>query len=170
MPFDDPVEVVEYRDFMTDFYTRVYADQADLFFEKCLFVVDADDTPIATAFVWQSFGGQINTFHWLKVLKKYEDKGVGRALVSFVMERLKPEDYPVFLHTQPGSFRAIKLYSDFGFTLLSDKVIGYRNNDLEQCLPVLAQFMKGEEFSKLQISKAPAHFLQIVKTVEDDQF
>jgi hypothetical protein len=28
-------------------------------------------------------------------------------------------EYPVYLHIQPSSFRAIKLYSDFGFSLLS---------------------------------------------------
>jgi len=147
----------------------VYGKKVDLFFEKCLFVCDINDNPIATAFVWKAYD-QINAFHWFKVLKEHEGKGIGRALLSIVMQELKQEDYPVYLHTQPGSFRAIKLYSDFGFNLLSDPVIGSRKNHLEECLPILKQFMPGEDFKNLNVSDAPDHFLNVLRTAKDDQF
>jgi hypothetical protein len=106
----------------------------------------------------------------LKVLKGYEDKVIGRALLSIIMKELKEEDYPVYLHTQPGSYRAIKLYSDFGFKLLSDPIIGPRSNDLQECLPILERFMKKKDFNRLQIVKAPAYFLKKLETVTDNQF
>ena len=59
------------------------------------------------------------------MLNEYEGKGIGRALLSYVMQSLPQNEYPVFLHTHPASFRAIKLYSDMGFKLLTDPC--YRN-------------------------------------------
>ena len=56
----------------------------------------------------------------------------------------------VFLHTQPSSFRAIKLHSDFGFAFLTDPIIGYRKNDLEECLTILKEHMPQKDFEKLQ--------------------
>ena len=78
------------------------------------------------------------------------------------MKNLNKEDYPIYLHTHPSSFRAIKLYSDFGFHLISDPVIGYRNNDLNECLPILKNFIPEKEYEKIKISKAPSDFLDIV--------
>ena len=125
--------------------------------------------PIATAFIWKAYD-EFNTVHWLKVLKGHEDKGIGRALLSIIMEELQEEDYPVYLHTQPESYRAVKLYSDFGFKLLSDPVIGSRINHLEECLPFLEKHMKKEDFDKLQIVSAPRHFIEKLAIVKDDEF
>lgn len=169
MPFDDPVQAKEYHQYMTDFFSTVYADKEELFYEKCLFVCDENDRPIGTAFIWKVYDA-FNTVHWLKVVKGYEDKGIGRALLSIIMKELKEEDYPVYLHTQPGSYRAIKLYADFGFKLLSDPIIGPRSNDLEECLPILEKYMKPEDFNRLQIVQAPTYFLKKLETVTENEF
>ena len=154
---------------MTDYFIKVYANKGNLFYEKCLFVCDNNDKPIATAFIWKAYD-EINTIHWLKVLKEYEGKGIGRALLSIIMKELKEKDYPVYLHTQPSSYRAIKLYSDFGFNLLSDPIIGIRKNDLEECWPILEKQMTNEDFKKIQTINAPKYFLKKLETVRDNQF
>ena len=169
MPFDDPMEAKEYGGFMADYFSTVYAAKGDLFYEKCLFVCDNNDSPIATAFIWKAYE-KINTVHWVKVLKEYEGKGIGRALLSILMKDLKEEDYPVYLHTQPSSYRAIKLYSDFGFSLLSDPYIGPRKNDLEECRQILKRCMPDEYFNRLQISEAPTYFLKVLEKAKEDQF
>lgn len=169
MPFDDPEQAAEYRPFMTRFFDRVYGQQTDLFFERCQFVCDKADRPIATAFVWKIYGA-VNTFHWLKTLPEYEGRGIGRAIVSHVMKPLGEHDYPVFLHTQPGSYRAIKLYSDFGFELLSDPVIGARTNDLQECLPILRAVLPESAFRSLRVTRAPAHFLECLEQETEPHF
>ncbi|KAA3646213.1 MAG: N-acetyltransferase [Chloroflexi bacterium] len=169
MPFDDPIEPNKYRQYMTDFFSAVYTPKGDLFYKKCLFVCDERDRPIGTAFIWKAYD-EFNTVHWLKVLKEHEGKGIGRALLSIIMEELQEGDYPVYLHTQPGSFRAVKLYSDFGFKLLSDPIIGARSNDLEECLPILEKHMKKANFDRLQIVSAPKDFLKKMKTEKENHF
>jgi len=110
MPFDDPLEAIEYRSFMNDFFASVYANEGDLFFDKCLFVCDNNDMPIATGFMWKAYG-EFSTLHSIKVVNGYKNQGIGRALLSIIIKVLKKKDYPVYLHTQPASDRAIKLYS-----------------------------------------------------------
>jgi GNAT superfamily N-acetyltransferase len=169
MPFGDPKQAKKYLGLMTDYFVNVYSRQSDLFYKKCLFVCDKNDKPVATAFMWKAYG-EFNTVHWLKVIKEYEGKGIGRALLSVILSELRDLDYPIYLHTQPSSYKAIKLYSDFGFNLLSDPIIGSRKNDLEECLPILERFMTQNDFKKIKIIKAPKSFINKLKVTTDNQF
>lgn len=168
-PFDHPQDAVKYRGFMLDFFRNVYEDKKEVFFDTCLFVCDAQDRPVGTCFAWKAYE-KMTTIHWFKVLKPYEGQGIGRALLSYVMQGLSANDYPVFLHTQPSSYRAIKLYADFGFKLLSDPVIGTRRNDLEECLPMLQAAMPNKAFETLEVTSAPKFFLEAVSTSSIEQF
>ncbi len=169
MPFDTLELAEENYKYMTDFFESVYYPKIKEFFEKCLVVVNNEDKIVATCFAWKAYE-KITTIHWFKVLKEFEGKGIGRALLSVVMKQLNEKQFPIFLHTQPSSFRAIKLYSDFGFKLLSDKQIGKRPNHLKECLPILKEFMPKEFFEKLEIVKAPKLFLQAIKNEKTSEF
>lgn len=167
--FDTPSEAAENYAYMTGFFSRVYAPDKDLFFQRCLFVCDSEDRPAGTCTAWRNFGCA-STIHWFKILRSHEGKGLGRALLSEIMRRLSTGNYPVFLHTQPSSYRAIKLYSDFGFALLTDPQIGHRSNDLDIALPHLQRIMPESAFSQLCFRKAPLWFLDAAATVNQSVF
>lgn len=169
MPFDNPAEAKEYEGFMNDFFRSVYGGKEEMFFDSTLFVCDSDDKPVATCLLWKAYG-EFNTIHWFKVLKGYEGQGIGRALLSIIMRDLDRSDYPVYLHTQPGSFRAIKLYSDFGFALLAGEKFGSRKNDLAECLPILEEFMTKKHFQNLRITDAPQEFEKTLDKYETVEF
>lgn len=168
-PFDNPADYERFGGYMTQFFDRVYAPQKELFYEVCLFVCDGEDRPIGTAFMWRVYG-EIMTMHWVKVLKGHEGKGIGRALLSHILRPLVPSEYPIYLHTQPESFRAIKLYTDLGFKLLTDPMIGPRKNDLEESLPLLEKWMPKQAFESLQTAVAPAEFLEVLAGVTTNDF
>lgn len=159
----------KFFDYMTDYFNLVYAAKEDLFFQKCLFACDKDDTPVGTCFIWKAYD-QINTIQWFRVLPSHEGKGIGRAILTELMKDLKEDDYPVYIHTHPTGNRAIRLYSDFGFNLLSDPVIGYRKNELEESLPFLEEIMPKEFFEKLSVTKAPEKLLKAALLTEFEQF
>jgi ribosomal protein S18 acetylase RimI-like enzyme len=169
MPFDTDELAKEYEGFMSDYFATTYGGKEALFFAKTLFVCDQQDQPIATCLCWKAYD-EFNTIQWFKVLKEYEGQGIGRALLSIVMQKLDRHDYPVYLHTQPSSFRAIKLYSEFGFSLLSGGRFGIRKNDLDECLPILEKFMPKEYFLNLRISPAPKEFEDAVNQYDTNQF
>jgi ribosomal protein S18 acetylase RimI-like enzyme len=168
-PFDEPEEAEKYKDVMASFFQKVYLDKIEVFYTNCLFVCDSQDLPIATCFAWKAYD-KLTTIHWFKVRKSYEGLGIGRALLSYIMQSLPKSEFPVYLHTQPSSYRAIKLYTDFGFELLSDPVIGTRTNDLAECLPILQEVMPIEAFQALRITEAPASFLEAVSSSAIVQF
>lgn len=169
IPFDDPVTADEFEPYMTAFFETTYGGKEDVFFANTLFVCDESDQPVGTCLLWKAYG-EFNTIHWLKVLKPFEGLGLGRALLSLIMRDLSPEDYPIYLHTQPESYRAIKLYADFGFELLTDPVIGLRENDLTECLPILKAYMPEKDFLTLKTTQAPASFIECMAQFDTNQF
>ena len=170
MPFDDPETAREQEAYMTSFFHQVYEPRRDEFFSACRFVCDFHDRPVATCFLWKAYGGAINTLHWLKVKKECEGQGIGRALLTALLRDVAEAELPIYLHTQPSSFRAIKLYTDFGFRFLTDAVIGNRKNDLRDCLPILERYMYAKDYARLSFLDAPEDFLQSVASSEIPEF
>ena len=167
--FDDPATVQLLDDFMETYYRDVYVPKGDLFFQKCLFACNAADEPVGTLFDWQAYGA-VTTLHWFKVAKAYEGQGIGRGLMSVVMAALAPQQYPVYLHTHAGSWRAIKLYSDFGFALVTDEQVGFRHNDLDMCMPYLQAHLTAEAFAGLRFVQAGEGFLRAAASREEEEF
>ena len=123
---------------------------------------------MGTCFAWKAYG-EVWTIHWFKVWKYSEGRGLGRALLSAVMQTIPADGYPVYLHTQPGSFRAIGLYSEFVFSLLTDNAVGTRTNGLTESLPYLRHFMGGR-FQKLRFEESDGSFSEIAKRTAYSQF
>lgn len=149
-PFDDEKTAQEYDKFMQDYFDKTYKSKKDLFFSECKFICNKEDKPVSTAFIWKQYD-KYTTLHWLKTLKEEEGKGLGRALLTYILKSVNKKEYPIFLHTQPGSFRAIKLYSDFGFKLIkAPEIVDKRNNELSQSLPILKEFMFEKDYNNLR--------------------
>ena len=168
-PFDSDTVPTEYEGFMNQIIKDSYSGNMDTFFQNTLFVCDKEGKPLATCSHWKAYG-KINTIHWLKTRKAYEGKGIGRAVLSAIMRRFDSQDYPIYLHTQPGSFRAIKLYSDFGFQLLRGGKLGTRRNELEQSLPILKEFMPEKDFESLRIVDTPEDLIRMLEGETTIQF
>lgn len=156
-PFDTEADRIAYSDFMSTYFEQVYGAQTDRFFETCLFLCDKHDQPVATCFAWKAYGSY-TTIHWFKVRKELEDQGLGRAMLSEVMRRLEPTEFPVYLHTQAGSFRAIHLYRDFGFSILTDPKIGTRENQYEPALSYLRKAMGDDRSAMLRFVQSDGQF------------
>ncbi len=75
-----------------------------------------------------------------------------------------------FLHTQPSSFKTIGLYSNFGFKIVTNEIIGYRKNDYEECLPILKQFIRKDTFDNLEFTEASMIFDESAKSSKINQF
>ena len=154
---------------MTEYFEKVYQPEEETFWKRCLFVCDSMDWPVGTCFSWKAYG-QVMTIHWFKVRKEFEGSGIGRALLSKVMREITDAEFPVFLHTHPACTRAIKLYTDFGFSLLTEEQIGYRTNNLQEALPYLKQELLPEVYDSLSYATAPEYFLQAAMSDEFSQF
>jgi len=157
---------VQYVDYVTEYYDNIYAAKADEFFRRCIFVCDGNDKPVASCMLWRAYG-QIETLGWLRVLPEYEKMGIGRALIS---EILKAAEIPVYLHTQLTSICAVKLYSDFGFALVTDPVIGYRKNYLQESLPYMQKILPKADYHNLRFVQADEALLKAALSSKTSEF
>lgn len=155
-PFDNEEDKQKYKEFMKNYFNLVYLNKKEIFFNSCLVICDQDDNPVSTCFAWKAYD-KFWTIHWFKTLKKYEGLGLGRAILTQVMKSIPKNEYPVYLHTQPSSYRAIKIYSDFGFKILVDKKIGDIDNDYKKSLKILKIFMK-DYYNSLKFEKSDGSF------------
>lgn len=167
--FDDETAAREQKPYMDRYFDTVYAPCGDEFFRRCRFLCTEDDRPVGTCFAWKAYG-RVTTIHWYKVVREYEGRGLGRALLSHVLRTVDASEYPVFLHTHPACRRAIRLYTDFGFSLLTDETVGYRKNDLEVSLPYLKNTMTAEAYAALTFASAPEDFLAAAASDEFSHF
>ena len=164
----EPGDISPHIAYMKDYFHRVYEPRGDEFFRRCLVICGEDDVPLGTCFAWKVYD-DVWTIHWYKVSKCQESKGLGRALLSAVLNTVPDDGYPVYLHTQPSSFRAIHLYTAFGFSLLCDPAVGHRENHLTECLPYLEYFM-GEKYDRLTYAASDGTLHRAALTVEDNRF
>lgn len=155
----------EKREYLMNYYHRVYGSYTDRFRERWHLLYDGE-TLAASCTVWEAYPGY-ETIHWLKVHPLYEGRGLGRAILTKTLEKHSGD---VFLHTQPSSFRAIKLYTDFGFSLLTDPVVGTRENHLTDVLPVLSRVMTPDAYGKLRFAQCPKGFLKAAASVPESRF
>lgn len=154
-----------YIPLLREYFEAVYAPRKEEFFENCVLVLTPDGRPAATCLLWKSYG-KITSLGWFRTVPEQEGCGIGRALLTHLM---RDADYPVYVHTQPTSVCAIKLYSDFGFRFMEEPYFGSRKNDLQESLPVLQKVMPEADFRALQTVKAPEIFLRIMAENQTDE-
>jgi GNAT superfamily N-acetyltransferase len=80
------------------------------------FVVDPDGSDVANASAWvRTEDHSVGLVHWVAVLSGYQGKGIGKALMTQVTNRLAEEYSTAYLNTGSARVAAIKVYLDFGF-------------------------------------------------------
>jgi len=156
-----------YRDFVDYYYDLIYAPREDEFFNRCTFLVDPGDRPVATCFIWPSYGGRISTLGWFHVWPQYQGLGLGHAVLG---EVLRTAELPVYLHTHPIATRAIKCYCDFGFRLITDPLVGYRENNLTEGLAYLKSALPEAVFNGLRTTRATPELLAAALLNETAEF
>ena len=64
----------------------------------------------------------------------------------------KYNNQAIYLHTQPASYQAIKLYNDFGFNITMEDCYGKSQNEYVEAIRILQRLMNREAFVRLQSS------------------
>lgn len=67
----------------------------------------------------------VASVHWLVVAEDEQRKGIGRAIMTEILKKFaRFGEAPVYLHTQPWSWKAILLYDSLGFRLQKTDTFG----------------------------------------------
>jgi len=141
------------------YFEKSYLPHVQKLRERCLFILNTEGVPVATANAWYSDSelGHQAVLHWVAVCPEYQGKGLGKAIVKKalrVFQCLEPGN-PIWLSTQTWSHVAICLYHSLGFNVVRSEPMANMNT------------LDG----KIKISKSNfAEALQVLKTVLDDGY
>lgn len=118
-----------------------------------LFLVNEDDFAVGSCIAWQDKrkDSVIPSLHWLIVDETYRGMGLGKALCYATMNIFeKQEKLPVYIHTQPWSWKAIFLYLSLGFKLQKTDTFSNYENEYYQAMTELKQIVTAKQFELLQ--------------------
>ncbi|MDI4648983.1 GNAT family N-acetyltransferase [Cohnella hashimotonis] len=139
--FDCAGEAVRY-------FRQTYLPLPDELGERLLFVENERGEAVGTITCWWDFtaGRRDPSIHWFAVKVGYQGKGLGKALVAVCLqEMIRLEgDRDIYLHTQTWSYKAVRLYSRFGFEIVRDETFGSYRNDYDLAMPILDALLKRE--------------------------
>jgi len=120
-----------------------------------LFAVDSNNAVVGSCIAWQDKRGleNVSSLHWLVVDEQYQRIGIGRALSVSVMNIYAGQSaFPVYIHTQPWSWKAILLYLSLGFKLQKTDTFSNYVNDYEKALSELGKVLNEDKFALLKNS------------------
>lgn len=113
-------------------------------YERCFFAEDNNQNVIGTCIAWYDKKGNatVSSLHWLAVLPEYQNKGIGKVLLSSAMNYYKSKNlFPVYLHTQPWSYKAIRLYNSFGFQIQKEDTFADYINEYNEAIEILKRYL-----------------------------
>ncbi len=95
-------------------------DNYSMMEENVVFICNKDGLVVASGALWpgKHFGVEKMRLHWITVSPDYQNKGLSKALVKKLISNfdiLYPKQY-LYLSSQTQSYKALSIYSDFGFT------------------------------------------------------
>lgn len=136
------------------FSERYLADASQA--ERILFAIAPDGRIVGSA-IADNRADHVRTLNWVVVDEQHQRKGLGRALCQTALRLLRREDnsLPVYLHTQPWSWKAILLYIGLGFKLQPKDTFCGHKNQYAPAMETLKTIVTPEQYAKMEAASAP---------------
>ena len=133
------------------YFAETYLQNPELF-SNILFLLNKEREIVGSCIAWQDKQGEnsVSSLHWLIVQEQYQGTGLGRALGTAVMNIYAERgDLPVYIHTQPWSWKAILLYVSLGFKLQKRDTFSHYRNEYEKAMAELSRIVSKEQYELL---------------------
>ncbi len=126
------------------YFKTNYCNQIDELKKRCVFVVNACGNVVGSCIAWHDLKDNdiVASLHWLVVSPKHQGKHIGLSLCQKVMEIFTGHgEVPVYIHTQPWSYKAILLYIKLGFKIQKMDTFSHYENQYEQAIKALENIL-----------------------------
>lgn len=107
-----------------DLFEREFGSNLAALEDRSFFAISDSGEEVGTITAWWYVDKQDKKWgliHWVAVHPDYQGRGLAKATMSVVMNRLKQSHDCACLHTSSGRIAAIKVYLDFGFQPAFDR-------------------------------------------------
>lgn len=145
--FNSVAEAKQY--FLSNYCTKSEPDIS----ERCVFAVKQDGTIIGSCIAWQDLRNNlpVASLHWLVVSPRYQNKGIGSALCQKAMQIFaKKDEKPIYIHTQPWSYKAMILYIHQGFKIQKTDTFSHYINQFPLAMNTLQKILSQNQYKELE--------------------
>ena len=139
--------ILEYKigDFDTineaiDYFKMNYMNDIDKLKKRCVLVVNENNKIVSSCIAWKDKKDNKNvaSLHWLITDETYQNKGIGTATLLKTLQIFKNfGEIPVYIHTQPWSYKAIYLYNKYGFKITKTDSFASYENQFDEAMRIL---------------------------------
>ena len=106
------------------YFTKAFLPQEEELKQRQVYICAPDGTPVATSMAWffEENGVRYGRLHWVCTDPDQQNKGLGRAVVTWAMKRIAELEpgLNAYLDTQTWSHKALGLYMRLGFHPVRD--------------------------------------------------
>lgn len=135
-----------------NYFENDYAPSQKELERRCVFVVNQNGVPIATATASESPYDGTSVLHWVSVRPEYQGLGIGKAVVGKALQIFREigNSGDIWLHTQTWSHVAVRLYFKAGFVLVKEGDVEHCGNDYSEAMKILKTILTPEAYKKLE--------------------
>lgn len=135
-----------------NYFICSYMQDRELLLRNARFLLNSEQMVIGSCIAWQDRRRDVfvPSLHWLIVDDAYQGRGLGRALCCEIMNIFEEQgQFPVYIHTQPWSWKAIFLYLSLGFKLQMTDTFSHYTNEYHQAMNTLKGIVDEKQFCLL---------------------
>lgn len=135
-----------------NYFAASYMQNQELLLSNVRFLLNKDKAVIGSCIAWQDKrkASYVSSLHWLIVDEEYHGMGLGKALCCEIMNIFEAQgQFPIYIHTQPWSWKAIFLYLSLGFKLQKTDTFANYTNEYYEAMTALKRIVTEEQFMLL---------------------
>ncbi len=137
------------------YFRTNYCNQIDELKRRCVFVVDSYGDVVGSCIAWHDLkdNDTVASLHWLVVSQEHQGRHIGLALCQKVMEIFSEYgETPIYIHTQPWSYKAILLYIKLGFKIQKTDTFSRYENQYKKAIKTLENLLPERQFNQIILS------------------
>ena len=135
------------------YFRSTYLIEPEQLQKRFVMIRNAAGEGVCSCIAWNTFRNdqRCPALQWLVTAEGYEGLGLARAAAAETVNRYCAiGEKPVYLHTQPWSYKALWLYYKFGFRICREDTFQTFVNQCEEALPILKTLLPAEKQFVLQ--------------------
>lgn len=113
----------------------------------------ADRLKISSCIAWKDKkdNKEVASLHWLVTDEQHQNKGIGTATLLKTMQIFEMfDEKPIYIHTQPWSYKAIYLYNKYGFKITKKDYFGDYENQYKEAIKILEKLYDNEKIKEIK--------------------
>lgn len=136
-----------------DYFRTIHLIKKDEVMKRFVAVRNKDGECVSSCFAWKTErkGEPVAALQWLVTMPGYEGLGLARAAAAETVNRYyRMGEKPVYLHTQPWSYKALWLYYQHGFKIARKDTFQAFGNDCDEALEILDKLIPADKMAQIR--------------------